>query len=464
MARVICPFCCTVHDFSKSLQCPNSPWKVPTDFVHDYDVFPPIWLMTLGFKQYGKTTYLSALTLLLEGMDQIIQSQWYEPLDTYTFNAIRQMRTVDDRTPETTPLGPIRPLLFRVGDMGNLGSRCLVLYDLAGESFEVPENVGESAPALREVNTVWFLVSLPNLEQDNPRRTVSELLRVYLAGMDELKIDARGWNLIVIYTKADDVAAFPEDLRDYLVSDPLTRVAKGGIVADSVMSFDLETYLAEMRRVSDRLEEFTRTRIPNGAGFINRARSKGMNLVFSMVSSLGQKPDERGELRHEKSPRRVLDPFLWALTLERKRQSRSLRLVLDVAGPQDHLPSELVADLWRSLINHGEVTTHVLGQIRPVSGSGQPPPDSFGTRKRQRLLGPILQTCSSADRLMVLTGGPILDLADFRASEWSDRLLIVSTQDESSLDWDHSEACRSGEDIGFLVDQLLNLSQGDSHA
>jgi double-GTPase-like protein len=465
MARVICPFCCTVHDFTKSQECPKFQWKVPPAFIQGYEAFPPIWLMTVGFKQYGKTTYLSSLAMLLEGMVQVVDSMWFDSLDTYSFKKMREDRTPTDKAPDSTPVGPIRPLLFRVGDMKPLGSRSLVMYDLAGESFEVPENVGESAPALREVNTVWFLVSLPNLQEDIPRRTIMELLQVYLAGMDELRIDVRGWNLIVIYTKADDdVAAFPDDLREYLLSDPLTPIAQGVPPLDAPPAFDTAAYLIEMQRVSDRLRDFTRTRVPSGAGFINRAKAKGMDLTFSVISALGHPPDDKGNLKYEKSPRRVLDPLLWALTLERKLKARSIRLIIDAEWQNDSLSKDLVADLWRSLTNHGEVTTHVLGQIRPVSASGQSPPESFGGRKRQRLMGPILQACSPEDRLLVLTSGPVLDLADFQSSGWSDRLLIVSTEDELSFDWNHTEICRSGEDIGFLVDRLLSLwNPGDSH-
>ncbi len=456
MARVVCPFCCTVHDFTKSMECPSSSWKVPADYVRKYYTFPPTWLMTVGFKQYGKTTYLSALAILLSRMNQVIHSQWFETLDIYSFKALREMRTADETTPEKTPVGPLRPLLFHVGDMGSMGSHCLVLYDLAGESFETPENVGENAPALREINTVWFLVSLTNLEKDHPRRSISELLLVYLAGMDELKIDVTGWNLVVIYTKAD-IGCFPEDLSDYLLNDPLTPVAQGATSADAQIEFDLDVYLREMRRVSDRLEDFTRTQVQDGRNFINRAHSKGMNLVFSMVSSLGQNPKDGNNLEHEKSPRRVLDPLLWALTLKRQKQTRSLRLIVDDALRNVDLPQGFVPELWRALIQHGEVTTHILGQTRPLANSGQAPPDSFGSRRRQRLLGPILQTCSSDDRLLVLTSGPVLDLADFQSSEWSDRLLIVSTQEDSPWDWNHAECCHSSEEIGFLVDRLLNM-------
>jgi hypothetical protein len=413
--------------------------------------------MAVGFKQYGKTTYLSELTLLLERSASVIPSMWYETLDKESFNAIRNMRDTQDRTAPETPVGSSRPLLIRVHDMGDLGSHCLILHDLAGESFEVPDKVGESAPALRQVNTVWFLVSLSNLEKDHPRRTILELLTVYLAGMEELRIDVRGTNLIVVYTKADEVSLFPEDLRDYLIRDPLTPLAQTETWADGVPELAIGPYQKEMLRVSDRLEELTRLRVPHGALFINRVHAKGMNLVFSLVSALGQKPDPSGVLGHEKAPRRVIDPLIWALTLERTRILRSLRLVLDVPRGSDGLPEGLIADLWWRLTDHGEVTTHILGQSRPLSSPGQAPPASAGGRSRQRLLGPILLACAPEERLLVLTGGPILDLPDFRNSEWSDRILLVATREDLSLDWELSEICRSGEDVGFLVDRLLSL-------
>lgn len=456
MARVICPFCCNVHDFTKSQQClRHSEWEVPSSFIKNYDAFPPIWLPTVGFERYGKSTYLSALTLLLSRMGQVIPSLWYQPLDKYTYDEIQKMRALDDKVPPPTSASlPLRPLLFRVGDMGPLGSRCLVLHDVPGEIFKAPEKVGENVPALREASTVWFLISLPNLEKD--KRTINDLLMVYLSGMEDLKSDVRGWNLIVIYTKADIVTRFPNDLQEYFLNDPLTQVARGEAFGD-IKGFDIGSYLEKMTSISEQLEEFTATQVEGGKSFINLAKAKGMNLVFSLVSALGHQPDNENKLQYEKSPRRVLDPFLWALTLERKRKARSLRLIVDTAWQNANLSKGTVADLWGSLNKDGEVTTHALGQLRPVSASGQSPPESFGGRKRQRLLGPILQTCSPEDRVMVFTGGPIFDLADFQSTDWSDRLLIVSTEDELSFDWSHTEICRSSEDMGFLVDRLLNL-------
>jgi len=456
MARVLCPYCCKVHDFSKSLECPTFHWNVPLPFVRDYDSIPPLWLMTFGFKAYGKTTYLAALTLLLERMDNVFLNMSSESLDDETYEALRVMRAANTRVPVSTPTGPLRPLLFQVRDFGDLGSRSLILHDLAGEHVESPGKMGESASALRRIDTVWFLVSLFNLQKDEKRRTIAELLQVYLRQMRELKIDVRGTNLVVVYSKADE-PGFPEDLREYLGSDLLTAVARGDRL-DHDVTFDAGEYLREMKRISDRLQEFTWTGgVENGRSFINRARNEGINLVFSMVSALGERPTG-GEMGHEKSPRRVIDPFLWALTLQGERTSKSLRLVLDALPPENSMPETYSSDLWSRLTEHGEVTTHILGQARPVSGPGQAPPaPRAGGRSRPRLVGPILQTCSPEERLLVLTDGPILDLADFRDSEWSRRLLLAGTREEIPLDWDQFETFRSNDDIGFLVNRLLSL-------
>src|SRR5207253_1397931 len=133
MARVTCPFCLKPHDFSVSHGCTTYPNEViPDEYISEYDRVQPLWLLTVGFKQHGKTTYLAALKL---------------------------------------------------------------------------------------VSTTWFLISLRDLENDEKGRAITDLFNVYRSGMRKLQADLKGRTLIVIYTKADQVAFTPE-IEEYLASDP----------------------------------------------------------------------------------------------------------------------------------------------------------------------------------------------------------------------------------------------------
>ncbi|HXM70633.1 MAG TPA: hypothetical protein VN970_05825, partial [Thermoanaerobaculia bacterium] len=330
-------------------------------------------------------------------------------------------------------------------------------YDVAGESFVSPSAVGRRVPALKQVNTVWFLVSLFDLEQQAEKRTITDLFNVYLSGMEQLRIDVRGWNLIVVYTKSDR-GTFPPALVAYLESDPLTELARSGQAAEKPPPFSIPAYVQEMRTISGALEGFTRSRVRGGPAFVNMVRAKGMNLVFSLTSALGQSPDgDSRYLGHHALPYRILDPFLWALTLERRPPPRSMRLVLCANPGAVAASGPPVAEIWGRLTDHGEVTTHFLGQRKLASVPGQPPPGSAIGRSRQRLIGPILEDCGAEERLLVIANGEILDLHDYRQSSWCDRLLLVTVGEEPASDWPQSIAWHGGDDIEFLIDGILRL-------
>ncbi len=65
---------------------------MPTQYIKDYTKAPPLWLVTVGFSQHGKTTYLAALTLMLEKLSVPLEDVYVEQLDEYTNQAIRQMQ------------------------------------------------------------------------------------------------------------------------------------------------------------------------------------------------------------------------------------------------------------------------------------------------------------------------------------------------------------------------------------
>ncbi len=463
MSRVICPFCFKVHDFDVRLECSDRRQEVPARYVLDYATVAPLWLMTIGFPRHGKTTYLAALTLLLEELSALVDGMWYRPLDGHSFAAVRQMRDEADlgKAVRKTPAGPVRPNLFHVHGIPGFESRCLVLYDIPGESYDSFDDVGDYAPAMKQVNTAWFLVSLRDLTQSGEGRTITDLFNVYLSGMEKLRVEIEGWNLIVVFTKADQETFTPQ-IKSYLQSDPLSELAsgEGGALPGEREEVDFAAYLEEMRRVSDLLEDYTRRHVRGGAGFVNMVRASRMNLVFSVTSALGQSPDRlRGGLRQATSPYRVLDPFLWALTLERPRAPRTLRLVVEPSAVLAGAGREAILDrTWNRLSDHGEVTTHYLGRALPAAGPGRLPPGPDLETDRPRLLGPILEQASAEDRVLVITSGAIDDFEDFRRSAWKERLLLVVLGGDSPHRWPHLMAHAAGEVASeSWVERLLTM-------
>ncbi len=465
MARKICPFCLMPHDFEKSMECPIEKERIPDIYVRDYHKVAPMWLVTVGFSYHGKTTYLAALTLMLREITNVLPEVHYRPADQHTFDEIRKMQ----KEASTYKLPPatdkkkekklLRPLLFNVYNLPQVGSRCLVMYDVPGETYDSLSEVAGYARSIKQVNTTWFLVSLDDLHGDKQGRSITDLFHSYLYGMESLKADLKDRNLIVVYTKADKLTS-PE-IRKYLRSDPLQGLTKENYEHFQTNTFSFEDYIQDMRAMSDFLEKYTRDQVVGGRAFINTVKANGLSLVFCLSSALGQDPDAKsGYLIENPSRYRVFDPFFWAVILEQKPSDRSLGLVLDASQKSRSVYDDsLLQPLWDMLAGQGELTTYYLGQLSPTSRPGQTPPTGPPPDFRYRLIGPILKNAPVDSKIVVITTGRILDLADFYDTGWRDRLLLVSMEEAHHDDWPSTNTViyRTGDDPQTIVDALFRL-------
>ena len=463
MARVICPFCLKPHYIrSSTFECPEHGEIVPPAYVKNYRETPPLWLVTIGFSRHGKTTYLAALTLMLENVDQVWNNVYYRHLDQYTRKTIRMWRreAIEGEMPKASVKEEApRPILFSMHNIPQAGSRCLVMYDIAGEVYDSLDEVGEYVTSIKEVKTTWFLVSLPDLSKDPQRRTIHELFTSYLSGMESLKADLDGRNVIVIYTKGDAMR-FPAEyaaLKDYMRRDPLCSLTRRD--ANPPDEFSLEAYMTEMEEVSDQLREYTRREVSGGNAFISMAEANGINLKFCVTSALGEGADEQSNrLRVDALRYRVLDPFLWSVSLDSPGDSRSLGLILDSSSQSRSVYDEaLLPMVWDELSNYGAVATYHMGQTAPASQPGQQPPRAPTHTSRPRLIGPILEKASPGARFMVIGTGPILDLEDFYDTPWRDCILLVMMGEDHQKNWPHTFVYRTADDPSGLVDALLRL-------
>jgi hypothetical protein len=404
--------------------------------------------------------------LTLKNMADVWPAFFYRNLDNYTTEESRKIEydamhgKLVEKTlhPDDQKQLPPRPLLFSVEDLPEVGSRCLVMYDLAGQVWTNQESVQDYAVALRQVTTTWLMVAVKDLESKDNDKTINELFNAYRSAMEAFRIDLRGLNLIVVYTKADE-AQFPSDIHSYLGNDPFQWLTLRDPDKPEMPEFSFQTYMAEMQLISDQLREYTRRRVQGGRAFITMVEKCGMNLVFCATSALGESPNkELRRLQTNATRNRVLDPFLWAVALDTQREPPSISLILD-ASPlsQPVYAGSLIAAMSDILDNHGEVTTYYLGQQMAASIPGQPPPTSAPATARARLIGPILQATSPLARLLVVVTGPILDLDDFYDSPWRNRLVIV-TLDEAYLSASpHHFVYRPGTDVRIFTTRLLSL-------
>lgn len=462
MPSITCPFCLQQHDTgaAATFTCPKYQETIPAPYIREHESTTPLWLVTVGFPKHGKTTYLAALTLTLQHMSGVWPGSFYRALDQYTMDAAREwMRAArlgiqNQATSRAIP----RPLLlsmYKVPGVSGSGSRCLVMYDVAGEIYDRLHEVEEYVASIKQVSTTWFFVSLKDMREQD--RTLSDLFTVYLTGLENLHADLRGRNLIVVYTKADEIA-FPQDIRQYLINDRFQAVTMPDAERPNLSAFTMDDYFAEMETMSERLRAYTSERVPGGDPFISMVESQGMRLVFSVTSALGERPDAANRLREDARRYRILDPFLWAVRLERPAVTRRLALILDATRDARMLyQGEMLRDMWSQLNTKGGVTTYYLGNRRPASSAGQTPPLLQPGTARPRLIGPILEQLPAATTAVVLTAGPILDLDDYASQKWRDRLLLVGLDREPEQTWDHTLVQYADASTTSLIDALMRL-------
>src|SRR5205823_2069162 len=114
---------------------------------------------------------------------------------------------------------------------------------------------------------------------------------------------------------------------------------------------------------------------------------------------------------------------------------RSFALLLDSArGAGPVYANDLPLSIWEQLASHGEVSTYLLGRAAPLTHAGQRPSAGLPRSSGVRLLGPILERLPAGTSALVLTNGPIHDLADFR-SGWRERMVLVSTNPDYRDAW-----------------------------
>ncbi len=461
MTRIICPYCLKAQSLLSEGNCNACNQEIPGTYISEYKNVPPLWLVTMGFTRHGKTTYLAALTLVLEKMSRVWRGTFSLALNQYTIDKIREMRRevtsgqLADTTPKSLPI----PMLYSTYSIPEYGSRCLVMYDVAGEMFDVISDVQENVASIKQVNSIWFFVSIKDVEKDEQGRSITELFQVYLFGvMRKLNINLEGRNLIVIYTKGDQLIR-EDRIEEYLTSDPLATLTSRQH-RSSKIEFSLTEYIQDMQTMSDWLEEYTFDYVENGAAFISMVKANKMNLIFSVTSALGQSPDGDSKQMIEDAVRyRVLDPFLWAIISDKSVETRHFGLLVDTSSQsQEQLyNSRAVATIWETLSDHGDISIYHLGQQQPASKPGQVPPTSTLYPPQARLLGPILEKLHPNTRLIVMTTSPIIDLLDFHNTVWRDRLLLVVTDENNRQNWPHKITYRGDDDVHLIIETLLRL-------
>jgi hypothetical protein len=462
MASVLCPYCGSKQTFVNATTCEQCGAEVPRAYIENAKKHPPVWLVTFGTTRHGKSTYIDSLAVTIENLGKLTDGVFHKYLDTKTFDAIREVRReVQEGKLKESTKASMKPEPLLIGINGFLDHEVdtLVIYDLAGEIFDDLTTVGDYAANVKNAETVWFLVSLADLERDREGRRISDLFEAYLAAMEKLRTSPQGRNLLVIYTKADRLSdRLPADVREYLRSDPYCRL-KELKRREVTASFDEYDYLQGMRQISQSLEDFTYDEVEGGAAFINMIKANKMKLSFAITSSLGQDASEGRQMGTEFLRYRVIDPLIWSLTLnETRKGERQVALLLD-SGPGSEIihHNELGGAFYEALFaQSADVVTYYLGTRQPAFQMGQKP-NGAPSRLRPRLVGPILDQLGKQDYALALVTQPISDLNDYLYSSWHDRLMVISIG-QDNVQWSHKTVYQPNKtDLYDLVSEFMRL-------
>ncbi len=238
---------------------------------------------------------------------------------------------------------------------------------------------------------------------------------------------------------------------DYLAEDPYRFISKRDFKRKDAPAFILDEYVSKMKKISTELEEYTYSSIPKGSRFIGMVEESGMNLEFCITSALGTESDTRGVRIVKDTDRlRVIDPFLWALALDKKEKSRSFILIYE-----DGKETPVITELWKELSNYGKIKVHYFGNSDSISQPGEKYP---AQTLRPRLIGPILEKSDPTAYTIIFSNDFIIDLQDIHNMSNANKVFLVTDKMESP-NWGQV-IYSQGNDAGIIVEKLLSM-KGD---
>lgn len=440
---------------------------------------PAVWVVPVGYPNHGKTTFLSEMTLMLEDLGRAIPGVSADYLgDVATFDTIRgwrahrQVKRASDATQARRPT----PLYLQVrapslGTARRSLAVTLVLYDTAGELFADPSRLRDEVPHALVADALWFMVDVESLLSGQDNLKLDDLFQSYRAAMESAgrSRELRDRRAIVVLTKADRIVpridksnqADGDTVNNYLATDPFLPASRDS--PPEPVPFDLPAYIRESDRISDVLRRYVMADVPGGRNFVGLCDAAGLELRFCVVSALGHEPDKTTGRFQEKAERyRVLDPFfrtLWS-TLAGNSQTPQRRtrwrLILDPTAVGQTWSPDRLESLWRNMSSYADTTTHLLGQTRSIGPVGQWPRSISPFRKLPRLIGPLLDNFGAADMVLAIAESPILDLPEYRTTDWRKRLVVVTSSEQLCRLWPEMVVAHTSDDDRLLIARIAD--------
>lgn len=460
MARIICPYCGTKQALQKDdLSCnnPECSRELPSKYLQNVRKGKPVWMVTVGYRQHGKTTYLDSLAIVLENLGKISRGTFSTFLDATTFEKLKDIRVEaqSGQLPDSTQVVKPDPLLISLPRFLGRESNTLVINDLPGEIFDSAEVDEKYVTAIVQAETIWFIISLSDILSETEGRSVADLVQIYVDNIERLGAKTKGRRVLVIYTKADRVNnKLPKDIKSYLADDPYRNIKQMTMQEARDKAFEEFEYIDKMYRISEELREFTFNEVPQGASMISMIEYYEMELSFAIVASV---PGADGKTTGVDTPRfRVIDPLIWSLTSAGSDQREATcALILD---NDDEIRSAFAGDIpgmaFDALEASNQATsTYFLGQAQVDT---EQRPEKPPKKSRVRTLGPILDQMPKGSIAVAIVNKAPIDLYDYMYSDWHDRLLIICLR-EIELQWSHKVVYDPQEhDLDDLIRDFIN--------
>ncbi len=318
--RIICPYCLAENRAHRSLKkCGQCGGEFPVQYRDRYSEHKPFFVQVFGWSQVGKSVFLRAMTYTLVRMSNVWSSYSYAPITDASQSLVAKVNQTlagEGKVPEPNLPGQTEEIyIMLLRAMQRWGHRSLVMQDCAGEIFDNLSASVEKIPFLIKAPTTFMLISANEFTRPDGR-SMDMLLDNYITTLQDNDVDfaTDPKSLVVVLTKGDIATDLPQNLRNYLVDDPIWAQIEKGNQADFLNAELMRDYVDSMEYVSEALSDWVQ-RDAAGKNFVRKARDHRIDIRFSVISSTGS-PVEGGTLIERLSPRRVLDPFFWALEMQ----------------------------------------------------------------------------------------------------------------------------------------------------
>jgi hypothetical protein len=335
----VCPFCLERIPRQKELKaCPHERCgkELPVLYMQPVKTLSPFPVQVFGWSQHGKSAYLTALTMMLMKMNRVWRPFTWEAVTEASLNKVREVNIHErhGEMPPPTPPGVDDCYVMLLRKMEPWRNRALLVRDCPGEIFSGIKVPLEEAPFLHRARTIFMFASLPDLldpEAENRSfegRTMDMLMTSFFNTLKSNGIRLKGRRVVMVLTKGDRIPDLPPGLRSYLIEDILWEasnspepeyVLRSFLKNPSIFSVTgfMERYIAGMQKTDTAIRRWLALN-HHAQNFIGLAADYGVDLRLCLTSATGAPVSPGSGLAQRWEPRRVLDPFFWALELERR--------------------------------------------------------------------------------------------------------------------------------------------------